>query len=102
MVGPKGRSGRLRKIPTSTGIRSPNRLARIESLRRLSYPHTTQEVPNASNTALSVLGTKSIVHIQNTVSEVRMWAYCSHFTLGLAGLLLRVDSVTAGVYTNNI
>ena len=35
--GPQGRSGRVRKI-TPTGIRSPDRPARSESLYRLSYP----------------------------------------------------------------
>ena len=37
--GPQGRSGRVRKIsPPRTGIRSPDRRARSESLYRLSYP----------------------------------------------------------------
>jgi len=36
--GPQGRSGRVRKISPTTGIRSPNRPARNESLYRLSYP----------------------------------------------------------------
>jgi 5-methylcytosine-specific restriction endonuclease McrA len=35
--GPQGRSGRVRKISTSTGIRSPDRPARSQSLYRLSY-----------------------------------------------------------------
>ena len=36
---PQGRSGRVRKIsPPPTGIRSPDRPARSESLYRLSYP----------------------------------------------------------------
>ena len=35
--GPQGRSGRVRKISPSTGIRFPDRLARSESLYRLSY-----------------------------------------------------------------
>ena len=38
-MGPKGRSGRVRKIsPHPTGIRFPDRPARSESLYRLSYP----------------------------------------------------------------
>jgi hypothetical protein len=39
--GPQRRRGRLRKISPPTGIRSPGRPARIESLYRLSYrgPH---------------------------------------------------------------
>jgi hypothetical protein len=36
--GPHGRSGRVRKTPTPTGIRSPDRPARIESLYRQRYP----------------------------------------------------------------
>jgi hypothetical protein len=36
---PRGRSGRVRKVsPPHTGIRSPDRQARSESLYRLSYP----------------------------------------------------------------
>ena len=36
--GPQGRSGGVRKISPPTGIRSPERQARSESLHRLSYP----------------------------------------------------------------
>ena len=36
--GPHGRSGRVRKISSHTGIRSSDRSARSESLYRLSYP----------------------------------------------------------------
>ena len=36
--GPQGRSVRVRKISPPTGIRSPDRSARSESLYRLSYP----------------------------------------------------------------
>ena len=35
---PPGRSGRVWKISPPTGIRSPDRPARSESLYRLSYP----------------------------------------------------------------
>jgi hypothetical protein len=35
--GPKGRSGRVRKISPPTRIRSPDRPARSQSLYRLSY-----------------------------------------------------------------
>jgi hypothetical protein len=38
--GPQGRSGRVRKIPPPTRIRSPNHPAHTESLYRLSYPGT--------------------------------------------------------------
>jgi hypothetical protein len=38
MDGPQGRSGRVRKISLPTGIRSPDRPPRNESLYRLSYP----------------------------------------------------------------
>jgi hypothetical protein len=36
--GPQGRSGQAQKISPPTGIRSPNRPARSQSLYRLSYP----------------------------------------------------------------
>ena len=36
--GPQDRSGRVRKISPPTGIRSPDRLGRSESLYRLSCP----------------------------------------------------------------
>jgi hypothetical protein len=36
--GSQARSGRVRKILSPTGIRSPDRLTRSESLYRLSYP----------------------------------------------------------------
>ena len=36
--GPQGRSGRVRKVSPSTGIRYPDRSARSELLYRLSYP----------------------------------------------------------------
>ena len=36
--GPQGRSGRMRKISTPTGIRSPDRPARSQSLYLLRYP----------------------------------------------------------------
>ena len=37
----QGRFGRVRKISPPTGIRSPDRAARSESLCRLRYSHTT-------------------------------------------------------------
>ena len=36
--GPQGRSGKVRKISSPTGIRTPDRPTRSESLYRLSYP----------------------------------------------------------------
>jgi len=36
--GPQGRSGRVQKISPPTGIRSPDRSARSETLYRLRYP----------------------------------------------------------------
>ena len=36
--GPQGRSGRVRKISPPTGIRSPDRPARSQSLYPLRYP----------------------------------------------------------------
>ena len=47
--GPQGRSGRVRKISPPTGIRSPDRPARSESLYRLSYPgHLEMSTRNIS------------------------------------------------------
>ena len=45
--GPQGRSGRVRKISHPTGIRSPDRPARSESLYRLSYPVPHKQTHNA-------------------------------------------------------
>ena len=42
---PQGRSGRVRKISPPTGIRSPDRPARSESLYRLRYPGPNADVP---------------------------------------------------------
>ena len=41
---PRGTSGRVRKTSSPTGIRSPDRPARIKSLYRLSYPGATNVV----------------------------------------------------------
>jgi hypothetical protein len=43
--GPQGRSGRVRKISSPTGIRSPDRPARSELLYRLSYPGPPSHSP---------------------------------------------------------
>ena len=45
MVGPQGRSGRVRKISLHVGIRYPDSLARSESLYGLQYPR--QSAPNS-------------------------------------------------------
>jgi hypothetical protein len=45
--GPQGRCGRVRKISPPTGIRSPDRSARSQSLYRLSYPAHTWRVDKA-------------------------------------------------------
>ena len=42
--GPQGRSGQVRKISPPTGIRSPDRPARRQSLYRLRYPSHTQKL----------------------------------------------------------
>ena len=46
-MGPQGRSGRMRKISRPTGIRSPDRPARSESLYRLSYRGPPSNVDTA-------------------------------------------------------
>ena len=44
LAGPQGRSGQVRKISPPTGVRSPDRPARSQSLYRLRYPaHTVFE-----------------------------------------------------------
>ena len=47
--GPQSRSGRVRKISPPTGIRSPNRPVRVESLYRLSYPGSPQSAMGDAN-----------------------------------------------------
>ena len=47
--GPQGRSGRVRKILPPTGIRSPDRSARVESLYWLSYSHPLMKVGTILN-----------------------------------------------------
>ena len=42
--GPQGLSGQVRKISPTTGIRSPDRPARSESLYRLRHPGGTERV----------------------------------------------------------
>jgi len=42
--GPQGRSGQVRKISPRTGIRSPDRPARSQSLYRLSYPAPSDNI----------------------------------------------------------
>ena len=51
--GPQGRSGQVRKISPPTGIRSPDRPARSQSLYRLSYP--AHNIPDrfSKNTQIS-------------------------------------------------
>jgi hypothetical protein len=45
--GPRGRSGRMRKISHPNGIRSPDRPARSESLYRTSYPGPHKQTPSS-------------------------------------------------------
>ena len=59
LVGPQGRSGRVRKISPPTGIRPPDRPARSESLYRLSYPG-----PLASNTKVNIPLTSNQILLQ--------------------------------------
>jgi len=49
LVEPQGQSGRVRKISPSTGIRSPDRPARSESLYRQRYPRPPQRNYNLNN-----------------------------------------------------
>jgi hypothetical protein len=52
--GPQGRSGQVRKISPSTGIRSPDRPARSQSLYRIRYL-THLQVVYQSNITVRVL-----------------------------------------------
>ena len=47
--GPQGQSGRVRKKSPPTGIRSPDRPARSESLYRLSYLGSPDSLCNLDN-----------------------------------------------------
>jgi len=49
LVGPQGRSGRVRKISPPAAIRSPHGPTRSESLYRLSYPDPTYSVRHWTN-----------------------------------------------------
>jgi hypothetical protein len=51
--GPQSRSRRMRKISPPTGIRSPDRPARSESLNRLSYPGSVWKDEDMWNTTQS-------------------------------------------------
>ena len=58
LSGPQGRSGRVRKISPLTGIRSPDRPVRSESLYRLSYrgpPDMSMQTGEKVNLALDVV-----------------------------------------------
>ena len=59
--GPQGRSGQVRKISLSTGIRSPDRPARSQSLFRLRYP--------AHNTFLHLYQTAQCHSPQNVILD---------------------------------
>jgi hypothetical protein len=64
--GPQGRSGRARKISSSTGIRSKDRPARSQSVYRLSYPsaRTSRYVLYWSRRAIQyVRQIKRVIHL---------------------------------------
>ena len=53
--GPQGRSGQVREISSPTGIRSPDRPARSQSLSRLRYPaRATVEVLKIKNSCYNL------------------------------------------------
>jgi len=61
LCGPQGRSGQVRKISPPTGIRSPNRPARSQSLYRLRYPaHSNNNNNNNNNNNKVNAGTSDI------------------------------------------
>jgi len=59
--GPQGRSGQVRKISPPTGIRSPDRPARSQSLYRLRYP--THNLSDRSYFAVGILSCTSKVWV---------------------------------------
>ena len=81
--GPQGRSGRAQKISPPTGIRSPDRPARSESLYRLSYPgpqiiYLASQKGPCSMQSVSISGIKLQflhgTHYDNaTLREGRSW-----------------------------
>ena len=58
---PQGRSGLVRKISPHTGIRSPDRPVRSESLYRLSYPGQIDSVAKYDNTLQTKINLKKII-----------------------------------------
>ena len=63
--GPQDRSGRVRKMSPSTGIRSPDRPARSESLYRLRYPgpHCQRNLPFVNNGLLVNLVSSPSIYV---------------------------------------
>ena len=77
--GPQGRSGGVRKNLAPTGIRSPDRPARSESLYRLRYPGPRPLWLTYRN---SMMCYNLIFHITETTwKSTQSWAILIHFIL---------------------
>jgi hypothetical protein len=74
--GSQGRSGQVRKISPATGIRSPDRPARSQSLYRLRYPtHDLYSIPRIFGGAIRELSRKSQKRIVIGSSRLRLLKY---------------------------
>jgi hypothetical protein len=65
--GPQGRSGRVQKSSPPTGIRSPDRPARSQSLNRLSYPTHIYIYTHFLNPAINFIEPFLMSQQQNTL-----------------------------------
>ena len=74
MDGPQGRSGGVGKFSPPTGIRSPDRPARSESLYRLNYPGP----PYSVGIRRFICRDKTCVTTHLSISDVKnRWSYAS-------------------------
>ena len=102
---PQGRSGRVRKISPLTGIRSPDRPARSESLYRLSYPGPRTQNKDRRN-RFSVKVTQMKMHrrrssVVGRVSRLRVGCPSSRVSLPVRGKVLLLQSVQTGRETHS-
>ena len=119
-VEPRGRSGRARKISPPTGIRSPDRPARSESIYRLSYPGPRgwrenrlkimsryfpglipgparygaglPTIPPRNSFKLFLSSEVKVYHLQNDIHDKTMLCSYSHlFVLRISGIHREID-----------
>jgi len=99
--GPQGRSGRVRKISPPTGIRSPDRPVRSESLYRLSYPGPQSTLLGSKTNICCVTPdspnvTIPIKYIIINIKEWTLWSVPSPELQLLAPTLLRSSNCSPG------